>query len=64
MKYIRPLAKAAIDLVQIPAPDLSAAMFKVDLIERDDLEVYANFDGNLFQIVVDDMKRIAGTAYN
>lgn len=59
LNYIQPLAKAIQNLVRTPAPDISAALFKVDLIERDDLDIFASFDVNLFQIVQDDMQRIA-----
>lgn len=57
-QFDRPLWRAAALLAQTPAPNLTAALFKIQLIKREDLDADANMERDAFDVVVDDMARL------
>jgi hypothetical protein len=56
--FLRPLWQAQRELAQTPAPTLAAAIFKVELIEAEDVWNDYALEGNAFQIVADDFARV------
>ncbi|RIV83373.1 hypothetical protein [Aurantiacibacter zhengii] len=61
-RFYRPLWKAQVALANTPAPDLAAALFKVEMIERDEVWNDRDLSGDAFEIVAQDMARLAGEA--
>lgn len=59
-EYCEPYWQAARDLVLTPAPTLLAALFKIRLIEWDELDNDGILNRDCFEIVVADMARLAG----
>lgn len=59
-QYCEPYWQAARDLAMAPAPTLAAALFKVRLIEWDELDNDGPMPRDCFVIVAEDMARLAG----
>lgn len=55
-----PFWQAARDLVLTPAPTLAAALFKVRLIEWEDLDNDGAMTRDCFEIVAEDIERLSG----
>ena len=58
-KYLRPYWKSAIALAMTPAPNLAAAIFKVQLVKREQLERDGDMPRDPMEIVNEDMARLA-----
>lgn len=58
--YLKPFWQAACDLACTPAPTLAAALFKVSLIQWEDLGNDSQMPRDPMQIVAEDMARLAG----
>lgn len=61
-QFDRPLWKAAVVLAQTPAPNIAAALFKIQLIRREDLDCDATMERDAFDIVKEDMARLRAPA--
>ena len=59
-RFYRPLWKAQRELVLTPAPDLAAALFKVELINVAEIWNDNQMPRDCFEIVAEDMARLAG----
>ena len=59
-RFYRPLWTAQVALANTPAPDLSAALFKIEMIERDEVWNDKDLKRDAFEIVEADMERLAG----
>lgn len=62
LTLLMPLWAAQRALLTTPAPDLAAAMFKHELVEREEMECDANLDREPFDIIAEDVARLAGEA--
>lgn len=58
--YCEPCWQAARDLAMTPAPTLAAALFKVQVIQRDELDNDSKMPRDPMAIVIEDMARLAG----
>lgn len=58
--YSEPLWQAIRDLVDTPVPDLAAALFKIELIEREDVKLDADFKRDVFEVVAEDIASLTG----
>lgn len=58
-EYCRPFWRAARELACTPAPSLQAALFKVRLIEWEEIDNDAEMTRDCFEIVAEDMARLA-----
>ena len=57
-ELLEPLWQAAIDLALVPAPNLPAALFKIELIKREELDNYTAMTRDPFEIVAEDMANL------
>ena len=62
LTLLRPLWAAQRKLLTTPAPDMAAVAFKHELTVREELSYDANLDGEPFDIIADDIARLAGEA--
>lgn len=60
LNIVRPLWAAIRALVECPAPDISAALFKVELIEREEAWTDGELSRDAFEIVIEDIARLQG----
>ena len=60
--FLKPLWEAARRLTMTPAPDLSAALLKIEIVKREELDNDADFIGNPFDYVASDMARLGDAA--
>jgi hypothetical protein len=58
-QYFRPFLQAAWDLAACPSPSLAAALFKVELIHRDEIWNDSDFEGDAMAIVATEMSDLA-----
>lgn len=58
-RFARPHWEAQRALVQCPAPDLAAALFKADMVQIDDAANDGGLKGDAFQYVAADLERFA-----
>lgn len=58
-RYIRPADLAAMLVVLTPAPNLEAALLKVEIIKEHELDNYSPMPRDPFGIVLEDMRRLA-----
>lgn len=56
--HYAPLNDAAVALTLHPAPDLAAAIFKIELIEHEELDNYLPMPHDPWEIVAEDMARM------
>lgn len=61
-RYLAPMWRAARALALTPAPNLAAALYKVEVIKREELDNNGGFEVDPFQIVRDDIARLRGEA--
>ena len=59
-QYCEPFWRASVELALTPAPTLAAALFKLQVIKREELDNYAPMPRDPFEIVAEDMARFAG----
>lgn len=59
-EIINPADQAALALVLTPAPDADALLFKVDVIERYELDNYSDFPGDPIDHIAAEAARLAG----
>ena len=59
-RFYRPLWTAQVALASTPAPDLAAALFKIELIEREEVWNDGDLKNDAFEIVAADIERLAG----
>ena len=57
--YFEPMEAAAIELAVYPAPNLAAALFKIELIKREELHGTRDMPRDTWDIVTEDMARLA-----
>lgn len=60
--YFDPVTYAAVDLAMHPAPNLAAALFKIEMIQREELRNYEPMPRSPWEIVLEDMARLEGAA--
>lgn len=53
-----PMWKACTALAETPAPNLAAALFKIELIKREELDNDASIARDAMEIVIEDMERL------
>lgn len=58
-EFIRPMDRAAISLVVLPAPTLDAAIEKIAIVKREHLDNHADFPGEPFDFIAADLARFA-----
>ena len=58
-KYLGRLAPAAMALALIPAPTMAAALFKIEVIKREELYLYRQMPRDPFELVEEDMNRLS-----
>lgn len=57
--FIDPMWMAAVELALTPAPNLACALFKIELIKREELDNFTHMPRDPFEIVAEDMARLA-----
>ena len=57
--FFDPMEAAAIELAVYPAPNLAAALFKIELIKREELHCTRDMPRDAWDIVTEDMARLA-----
>ena len=57
--FLLPMWEAAIALAMTPAPDLTAALYKIEVIKHEDLDNDRNMPRDPMEIVAEDMTRLA-----
>ena len=60
LTLLQPLWAAQRALLTTPAPDIAAAMFKHELVEREEMECDANLEREPFNIIAEDVAGLAG----
>ena len=58
-EFFDPASDAAAELAMRPAPNIAAALFKIELCKREELHRNIMFPGEAWQIVTEDMARLA-----
>jgi hypothetical protein len=58
VQFSVPMWRAAVRLALVPAPNLAAALFKVELILREELDNDAGMSRGPFEVVQEDMERL------
>lgn len=58
INYLQPLWLTSVVLLKVPAPTLQAALFKIELTQREELHLDATVDGDPFEIIKADFERL------
>ncbi|HEX8579920.1 MAG TPA: hypothetical protein VF655_10045 [Allosphingosinicella sp.] len=59
-QVLTPMWQAAIRLAETPAPDLAAALTKIEIIKHEELDNDTSTTRDPFELVAEDMARISG----